>query len=404
MTRKNWGILLIVLAFVILGFVAYKNSARRQVPIVFSPRGELMALWEDYKKEYLEPNTFRVLDKQKDFITTSEGQSYAMLRAIWLGDKETFDKVWQWTKDNLQREDNNLFSWLFGRLPDGSYGILTDQGGYNTASDADVDIALALIFAAARWNEEQYYGDARVLIDSVWEHEVVYIHEKPYLAANNLEKDAPTNIVLNPSYFAPYAFRIFAKLDPDHPWLQLVDTSYDILERSLESPLDSARTASIPPDWIIMNRNSGTLSAPSGNNLTTNMSFDALRIPWRIALDWQWFNEPRAKTVLSKMSFLSEEWQRNSLLYTNYRHDGQPTLKNQSAAFYGGTICYFMVVDPEQAKMIYENKLQILFNPDTDSWKVKLGYYDDNWAWFGIALYNNFLPNLAEQFTRPQSE
>jgi hypothetical protein len=92
MSRKNWGIFLIVLAFLILGFVAYKNSSKRQVPIIFSPRSELVALWEEYKKEYLEPGTSR-LDKQKDFITTSEGQSYAMLRAVWVGDKETFDKT-----------------------------------------------------------------------------------------------------------------------------------------------------------------------------------------------------------------------------------------------------------------------------------------------------------------------
>jgi hypothetical protein len=38
-----------------------------------------------------------------------------------------------------------------------------------------------------------------------------------------------------------------------------------------------------------------------------------------------------------------------------------------------------------------------LFSPDSNTWKITLGYYDDNWAWFGIALYNNLLPNLATQ-------
>ena len=32
--------------------------------------------------------------------------------------------------------------------------------------------------------------------------------------------------------------------------------------------------------------------------------------------------------------------------------------------------------------------------PDFQDWKTPLGYYDDNWAWFGIALYNNFLDDL----------
>jgi hypothetical protein len=62
-----------------------------------------------------------------------------------------------------------------------------------------------------------------------------------------------------------------------------------------------------------------------------------------------------------------------------------------------------MIKAPETAEAIYNNKLQLLFNPDTNSWKVKLGYYDDNWAWFGIALYNSMLPNLAEQLTKTNS-
>ena len=114
MSQKAWGIFLIVAAFLILGFVAYKNSIRRQVPIIFSPRNELAALWSQYKTEYMEPGTNRVLDKQKDDITTSEGESYALLRAVWMDDQTSFDQSLKWTKDNLRRNDNHLFSWLFG--------------------------------------------------------------------------------------------------------------------------------------------------------------------------------------------------------------------------------------------------------------------------------------------------
>ena len=34
-------------------------------------------------------------------------------------------------------------------------------------------------------------------------------------------------------------------------------------------------------------------------------------------------------------------------------------------------------------------------NPDKQQWKNALSYYDDNWAWFGIALTQHALPNLA---------
>jgi endoglucanase len=204
-------------------------------------------------------------------------------------------------------------------------------------------------------------------------------------------------MVINPSYLSPYAYRIFAEIDSEHDWMALVDTSYEVLDTSMSSSLDKSESANIPPDWVFIDRRTGEILPPQGNNLTTNTSFDALRTPWRIYLDWLWYKEPRAQALLKKMSFFTSEWQEKSLLYTSYEHDGTPVLRNQSAAFYGGTLGYFMATDPDIAKLIYDNKLQVLFNPDTNTWKIPLGYYDDNWAWFGIALYNNLLPNLATQ-------
>ncbi len=396
MSQRTRGIILLVLAFGLLAFVAYKNSEQRRIPVVFSPRAELLSLWEGYKAEYLEADSYRTLDKQQNYITTSEGQSYTMLRAVWLGDKDTFDKSWKWTKETLQRKDIGLMSWLYGKRTNGTYGIITEQGGENTATDADVDIALALIFASARWNEQQYYDEGMKIVNAIWNEEVVRINGLPYLTADNLEKFSSTTVVINPSYYAPYAYRIFAKLDKKHAWLKLVDTSYDVLEKSMELNLDTDKSAGLPPDWVFMNRKTGAISAPQSPDLTTHFGFNAFRVPWRLALDAQWYDEPRAKELLSKMKFLSTEWNSNAILYTSYTHDGKPAIKNQSAAFYGATLGYFMYADPENAKTIYENKLQILLNQDTNKWRITLGYYDDNWAWFGIALYNNLLPNLAE--------
>lgn len=394
MSPRTWGIFLLAAAFAILGFIAYKNSTERQVPIVFSPRNELQALWDQYKKDYFEAGTYRTLDPQKSNITTSEGESYAMLRSVWLDDKDAFDKSWTWTKNNLQRQDH-LFSWLFGRRADGTYGVVTQSQGQNTATDADTDIALALVFASGRWNQAQYLTDAKTIIGAIWDNEVVMVKGRPYIAADNVEKSAPQAMLVNPSYLAPYAYRIFAVLDPQHPWLQVVDTSYEVLSQSITLKLDKGSSANIPPDWVMIDKQTGALLPPTISGLTTNTSFDALRVPWRLYLDWLWYNEPRASSTLQSMDFFSSEWREKGRLYTSYEHDGSPVVKNQTAAFYGGTLGYFLVTDPGYARSIYNNKLQVLFSPDSNTWKVKLGYYDDNWAWFGVALYNNMLPNLA---------
>lgn len=128
--------------------------------------------------------------------------------------------------------------------------------------------------------------------------------------------------------------------------------------------------------------------------LTTNFGYDAIRIPWRISLDWHWYGEERAKKMLDSLSFFSKEWEDKGSIGSVYGHDGSIVTSTEAPAVYGGLIGYFMVSDSKNAKNIYEQRLEVLYNPDTNSWKNVLGYYDDNWTWFGIGLYNNLLPNL----------
>ncbi|MDP1624915.1 MAG: glycosyl hydrolase family 8 [bacterium] len=365
-------------------------------PPEFSPKNMLQALWHQYKFDYLEPGTLRSLDKQRDNVTTSEGQSYSMMRAVWMDDKTTFDQAWQWTKDNIQRRGDFLIAWIFGEREDGTYGILTDRGGYNTASDADVDISVALLFASKRWNEPTYYGDAIVLIRSIWEREVVEVLGRPYLAANNVEKTLPKQvIILNPSYFAPYAYKIFKEVDPSHDWLGVAATSYEVAKASMVSPLDKESSAHLPPDWVGIDRTTGELVAvPQPTSLTTNYSYDALRTAWRFALDWQWNGDPRAKDVLKEMSFLAEEWRKKGYIGSSYSHDGTELLRTESPAMYGGSLGYFMVEEPRLAADVYSRTLERLYDPNMSKWREPLSYYDDNWAWFGVALYHGELRNI----------
>lgn len=396
MGSKLLGYIFLGVAIIVLGMVLYRNSNRSDVPLVFSPTQMLNSTWVAYKANYLEADTGRTLDKQRENITTSEGESYTMLRAVWLGDKETFDTSWQWTKDNLQHESGDyLFAWLFGKKDDGSYGILTDQGGNTTASDADTDIALALLFAYARWQEPVYLSDAKRVINDIWEKEVILVAGTPYLAANNLEKTSPsTHAVVNPSYLHPAAYKIFAQVDPTHPWNELADSSYALLAKASVSALDKPQSASIPPDWIRVDKQTGELSAPTGT-ATTNFGYDAMRTPWRLSLDWQWFKDPRAKAILDSFSFFGNQWQENQKISAVYAHNGEVIENGESPAIYGGILGYFMAYDSEVAKEIYLTKLQYLYDPGANRWKDTLSYYDDNWAWFGIGLYNNLLPNLT---------
>lgn len=389
------ALVLIALGFILAVF--YTNSSASKIPIIFSERDVLSSLWREYKTEYLEPGTFRTVDKQRDNVTTSEGQSYTMMRAVWMDDQQTFDASLRWAEDNLGRDEDSLFSWIFGLREDGTYGVMTDTGGDNSASDANSDIAIALVFAYATWGDSEYLEQARDIVRDMWEYEVLEIQGSPILLANDVEKSSGGEYaVVNPSYFSPYAYRIFAKLDPDNPWEELIDSSYEIIMETLEDPLDKETSAGIPPDWIFIHKETGEIKAPSENSgLGTNYSYDAFRAPWRIALDYKWFGEPRAEEALSRMQFLTDEWNKRGRLYDRYAHNGEVVSESESLAIYGGSIGQPLVIDPRAAREMYREKLIINYNPDTGAWNKNLSYYDTNWVWFGIALYSDNLPNLA---------
>jgi endo-1,4-beta-D-glucanase Y len=380
MGTKLLGYILLGASIVVLGAVLYNNSRQGNLPLVFTPSQILNSTWLNYKTEYLEPSTSRTLDKQRDNITTSEGESYTMLRAVWLGDKTTFDNSWTWTKDNLQHKTGDkLFAWLFGKVSGNTYGVLTQKGGNTTASDADTDIALSLVFAYSRWQDKNYLGDARLIINDIWNNDVIVINGTPYLV----------------SYLNPAAYRIFAQIDTAHPWNKLVDSSYTLLQRASVSPLDKSKSANLPPDWISMDRTTGALSAPTGGTNTTNFGYDALRTPWRLSLDAMWFKDPRATQALQSLSFIGQTWKSKGMLPGILGHDGTVISDGESPSMYGGTLGYFIANDHTTAESIYQTKLQFLYDPGKNSWKNTLSYYDDNWAWFGIALYNDLLPNLT---------
>ncbi|MDB5244754.1 MAG: hypothetical protein JWN18_624 [Parcubacteria group bacterium] len=394
MSRNSIGIILSLLAVVLLALVVIHNGVGSSGQQVYSPTQVLSATWYSYKKNYISPD-YRTLDTQRSNITTSEGQSYTMLRAVWQGDQTTFDGAWAWTRKNLGRTADHLFSWLWGTRSNGSTGVLLEQSGENSASDADTDIALALLFAYARWQDPQYLEEARLIISDIWELEVVTINGVPYLAADDIEKNAKTHIVVNPSYFNPAAYHLFAQVDKAHSWESVRKSSYDLLSKSMAAPLGGSTSAGLPPDWIQVDIRSGMLSPLVSTDHQSTFGYDALRVPLRVALDALWFDNPTAKALLNKFSFLTDEWMRSGRLASVYAHDGTVLSPNETIAMYGGTLGYFLANNPSVARQIYETKLISQFDPTSNSWAAPLSYYDDNMAWFGVALYNNQLPNLA---------
>lgn len=392
--KKVIGYVIIAAALFIAGFVLYKNSTFSQHVPLFSPYTLLSSSWEKYKDQFITPDG-RVIDPSQGDITTSEGQSYAMLRAVWIDDHDAFDSVWHWTKPNLQRKNDHLFGWKWGKRSNGTYGFM-ENGGDNSASDADVDIALALLLASARWDNVSYKVDAMPIIHDIWNIDTVSVKNKRYLLAGNWANENDT-IIMNPSYFAPYAWRLFAKVDKEDDWNSLIKPAYSVLFTTSQLPLNGSHAIGLPPDWVAMDRTTGRFIAASVSNLTTNYSFDAMRIPWRIDVDYRWYDSSDAYQYLRSMcSTITHFYKEDQKLSSVYAHSGIILNKNESPAIYGAASGCFDVMPFSMAQNIYQDKIVTLYSNTLNSFNPHLPYYDQNWIWFGAALENNAIINFLQ--------
>jgi len=352
----------------------------------------LQATWQGYKADFIQGDG-RVVDHQRAGVSTSEGQSYALLRAVWSDDQSAFATVWTWTSHNLRARSDKLFGYLWGRRVDGSWSIL-DRAN---ATDGDEDIALALVFAARRWGDNAYLQEARAIISHIWRMDVASVDGAPYLTAGSWAPSYSTpGPALNPSYLAPYAYRIFAGIDSTHPWTKLVDSSYRILAQCSAAPLSGRVSEGLPPNWCALHRSTGRVAAVQTIDRADDYGYDAFRAPWRVALDYLWNGEPRARAYLAGISFLRQQWRRVGM-FGAYSHAGAPSGAPDTPVFYAGALGDFVVTDPAAARAVVTHKLLPLLRHQAGVayWDQRYSYYEQNWVWFGLALAANKLPDLA---------
>lgn len=370
------------------------GTAYRNIPQYISTNGDWISIykikskntiildnaWKFYKEHFIH-SYGQVIDPQTN-TTTSEGQSYAMLHAVWQNDKDTFQGVWAWTQDHLQyRNEDKLFSWQ--ARSDRDKIQLTDTA---SASDADQDIAIALLFASAKWENKTYLEDAKIIISDIWRQEVVKVHGRYYLMSST-GAERPDGYLVNPSYLSPAYYRIFAQIDPTHPWNQLASDSYILLNQVAGS------SNQLPPNWILVNKETGAISSANvyiSDKYVDDYGYDAFRTFWRVALDAKWNNNTQAIAYLKRYNSFFSKPHTAAILATN----GDSVVEYDSLSNQIGALSILTLTNQDKAQLLYREQFEKAFAIDDGYWKDKDNYYDQNWAWFGTGLYTNNLPNL----------
>lgn len=325
-----------------------------------------------YKENYL-LREGRVIDPLKKDITTSESQAYVLFISLITNDKPTFDLVYNWTSKKLRRKDG-LFSWLWGKAKNGEYEVLD----YNSAADADVHIARCLISAYEKWHQKSYLHDALKTINSIWNRETKIVDGHRVLMPG-AEQTKSFIIEVNPSYFAPYSFRIFKKYDKRHNWNKLIDSSYFYLNASM------AKTKTgLPPNWFLIENGKIVLE----NSQRSDFSYDAIRVFWRIYSDYKNTGDKRDLEILSKSKFFIKKWKEDKNLYVNYQANGQLRDTDKPLGSIAILIPAIDLYDKKVANEIFDT--EIVPNLSVYGlWKNKNDYYGISLLWFGKYMYVN---------------
>lgn len=221
-------------------------------------------LWQEFKQNYISDDG-RVIDfTTKDKITTSEGQSYALFFALVANDREFFDKILQWTEDNLAQGDlsHYLPAWVWGQNNEQEWGI-KDK---NSASDADLWIAYDLLEAGRLWNNSKYKRLGKRLLQQIKKKEVINIPGLGLmLMPGSTGFSHPPHWTLNPSYLPLQLLTRFSQIDSD--WIQIKTNSIKLLVET--SPLGYS------PDWINWEKNKGWQPDSETPNIG---SYNAIRV------------------------------------------------------------------------------------------------------------------------------
>jgi endo-1,4-beta-D-glucanase Y len=176
----------------------------------------------------------------------------------------------------------------------------TQALGTGAASDADEDMAYALIAADARWGGKgslttNYIDLAKTLIGKIWQYEVDHTRSD-VLKPGDMGFDGS---VINISYFAPAYYKAFGRVTGQTAnWNNVAKTSYDVIEKTLNAQNGNASNGLVPA-WSTPG---GMPMAPPGTGMPTNHQLDSCRTPFRLAVDYCWNAEPRALTYLQKIT------------------------------------------------------------------------------------------------------
>ena len=348
------------------------------VPSVAGCRQGPWRLWNSYSARFIDQEG-RVIDPQGQGRTTSEGQSYALFFALAGNDRARFDRVLEWTQENLAQGDLNhhLPAWLWGKDKDGKWRTLDP----NSAADADLWIAYTLIEAGRLWNQSGYDKMGRQLLEQIATHEVADLTGfGPMLLPGPVGFQHGGTWTLNPSYLPVFLFERAAAVDPTGPWKKIAVGIPRLIREGSPKGYAMDWVSYVPGDGFAPSSQFPSVSAdpPMG-------SYDAIRVyMWAGMMNE---DDTARADILDALPSMANYLATHDAPPEKVSSLGIPSDTEGNAGFSAAVIPYLKAI-PGTGRLIAKQtvRLNSLKDSSTGMYGKDLTYYDQNLALFATGF------------------
>jgi endoglucanase len=323
-----------------------------------------------------------VIDHSAQDRTTSEGQAYAMFFALVDNDRTRFDRLLQWTQDNLADGDLTLHlpSWNWGKSATGAWQPIDA----NSASDADLWLAYTLLEAGRLWQEPRYEKLGRLLAERIAREEVILVPGVGTTVASGPLgfHPNPQEWIVNPSYLPLPILTRLAKLLPQGPWGEVL--------ASWPAVMDGASTQGFAMDWEVAGPTGIRPSVPPADPAAgrrepqASGSYDAIRVYL-----WLGISDPKtpgAVPALRSLSGMAGYLKTAMIPPLEVDAQGKVVHADAPVGFSAAVVPYLMAEGMTAEAKGQQDRVAALKEPKTGLYGAGSTYYDQNLVLFSTGF------------------
>ncbi|HXB45131.1 MAG TPA: glycosyl hydrolase family 8, partial [Puia sp.] len=215
---------------------------------------------------------------------------------------QIFNGLFRYAKAHPSNKSNNLMAWKQNR------GFV-DMDSASAAPDGDMDIAYSLLLANSQWGSKgaiNYLDEAEKILSAVCTNEMNVDSYTLLLAPEDKDKSGVNHYYYERSSdFMPEKFKVFAAINQEESilWEKVIDKNYKMFEKIQKK---YSQVTGLIPD-VIENVNTDNPMPTERNVLYEKTkqnaySYNACRVPWRLASDYILNGDTRSKNLLDLMN------------------------------------------------------------------------------------------------------